>query len=94
VYDEEVPGGGAPNGAIVRIVNYDVLSLNINNITLYKTIIEENATLVVDNTTFHRLGIIEGTGTIKLVDLGSLPSGNYNEFLTCTGGKLEYSGTT
>jgi len=94
VYNEGVPGGGVPSGSVVNVVSDHVLTLNLNGVTLYKTNIEDGATLVVDNTTFHRLGIIEGTGTIRLVDLGSLPTGNYNEFLTCTGGKLEYSGTT
>jgi hypothetical protein len=92
VYDIEVLGGGAPNGAVVRIVDDHVLSLNINGITLYKTIIEDNATLEIDNTTFHRLGIVEGAGTIRLVNTGSLPSGSYNQFFTCSGGRLEYAG--
>ncbi len=92
-YDEEVPGGGVPNGAEVRIANNHVLSFNVPGVVFYKTIIDENATLEIEANSLHRLGIVEGTGTIRLVNSGNLPNGNYNDFLTCTGGKLEFAGT-
>lgn len=92
VYDQEVPGGGSPNGAIVNVVEDHELSLNVNGVTLYKTIINENATLIIDETGFHRLGIVEGTGTIRLVNTGNLPNGIYNDFLVCEGGKIEFAG--
>ncbi len=91
-YDNAVPGGGAPNGAVVRIVDNHKLTLNTNGVTLYKTIIEEGATLEVSGTTFHRLGIVEGAGTIRLLNTGLLPAGIYNEFFTCAGGRLQYAG--
>ncbi len=93
VYDKEVPGGGAPNGAVVHIQGYDELTFNLNGINFYKTIIDENAVLNIDETSMHRIGIVEGTGTIRVANTGSLPSGTYNNFFTCGGGKLEYGGT-
>jgi hypothetical protein len=92
VYDNAVPGGGSPSGAVVVIENGHELTLNIDGVNLYKTVINANAVLNIDATSFHRIGIVEGTGTIRLNNTGSLPSGIYNEFFSCFGGKLEYAG--
>ena len=92
-YVTEVPGGGAPSGAVVQIVDNHVLNFNASGISFYKTIIEENATLQISATSFHRLGIVEGTGTVRLISSGTLPTGIYNDFFTCSGGKIEYAGS-
>ena len=94
VYVETVPGGGAPNGAIVHVEGSNELIFNQNNISFYKTIIAPNATLTVDATTAHRLGLVSGTGTLRIKNTGVLPSGNYAEFFNCSGGTLEYLNTS
>lgn len=92
VYDSLVPGGGAPSGSDVYIEGNDVLEFIDNGINFYRTFITANATLKIEASSFHRLGKVTGTGTIHLVGTGSLPSGEYNSFFNCTGGKLIYEG--
>ena len=94
IYTPPVPGGGAPNGAIVNIVGSDILNFNVDGISFYQTNISTDATLEIDQTTFHRLGTVMGDGTIKLNGTGTLPSGVYNAFFTCTGGSLIFEGFT
>lgn len=96
-YDIDVPGGGAPSGAVVVIPNGFELSFDIDYVTLYKTNIQSGGTVTIDNTEFHRLGILEGTGDLKIVHDGagdpSMPAADYGTFFSCTGGGLEYAGT-
>lgn len=92
VYSPEVPGGGAPSGARVNIVGDHELTFDVNSISFYRTDIAENATLTIDGTSMHRLGMVTGTGTIKLRGTGNLPNGNYQSFFHCFGGKLIYEG--
>jgi hypothetical protein len=96
-YDEDVPGGGAPSGAVIIIPSGFTLDFNVDNVQLYKTEIRDGGTLQISNTEFHRLGIVEGIGTLKIVhnDPGnpSLPAGDYGTFFSCSGGGLEYAGT-
>lgn len=95
-YDIPVPGGGAPNGAVLIVNNNHTLNFNVDNVNLYRTEIRAGATLTVDGTIGHRLGTVSGQGTLRLVsNTGSivLPAGFYNEFFSCTGGGLEFSGT-
>lgn len=92
IYDVGVPGGGAPNGAVVNINANHKVVFNDDNITFYQTFIDSDAILEINATDFHRLGRVKGTGTIKLNGTGSLPSGNYQDFFTCEGGKIIYEG--
>lgn len=87
--------GVAPSGAVLRIPAGNSIVLNDDNIRLYKTIIEDGATLEVNNSTNHRLGILEGTGNLKITSDGinaNLPAFS-GDFLSCSGGGLEYAGT-
>ncbi len=97
-YDIAVPGGGAPSGAVVIIPNGFNLNFDIDNVTLYKTEIQNGGTLTIDDTEFHRLGIVEGIGDLKIVHNGagnpSMPAADYGTFFSCTGGGLEYAGTS
>ena len=97
-YDLLVPGGGAPSGAVVVIPNGYTLDFDIDNVELYKTEIQDGGILEVNDTEFHRLGIVEGIGTLKIVHNAagnpSLPAGDYGTFFSCTGGGLEYAGTS
>ncbi|MCA1764603.1 MAG: hypothetical protein LC664_16650, partial [Flavobacteriales bacterium] len=93
-YDEPVPGGGAPSGAIVTVSSGHELTFNIDGVNFYRTIIEENARLVIAGTVQHKLGKVSGEGTIVLQDLSVLPSGDYSDFFGCGGGKLEFWATS
>ncbi|MEQ9660272.1 T9SS type A sorting domain-containing protein, partial [Fulvivirga sp.] len=97
-YDVTTPlptDGVPPSGAVIRIPSGNTIVLNQNDIRLYRTIIEDGGILEIDNTSNHRLGILEGTGTMRIVSDGinaNLPAFS-GDFLTCTGGGLEYAGT-
>jgi len=95
-YTTNLPTDGVPpSGAVVEIPAGSTLQLPDNDIRLYKTIINDGATLEVINSTNHRLGILEGTGNLKITSDGinaTLPAFSGN-FLSCSGGGLEYAGT-
>ncbi len=90
-----IPSGG-PLGAIITVKAGDVLTLNNDEVRLFRTIIETGAVLEIDETTKHRLGTVSGAGTIKIVSNSSnanLPAGYYNNFFNCSGGELDYAGS-
>lgn len=89
-YDQPVPGGGAPSGALVRISSGHDLVFNIDGVNFYRTVIESGARLTIDETNLHRLGKVTGTGTIQVNGSGILPAGDYTDFFGCSGGKLEF----
>lgn len=94
-WSETIPSNG-PIGAQITVKSNHTLSLVNNNIRLFKTILEPGSVLEVPETIGHRLGIVEGTGTIRLIGNGNsvvLPAGYYADFFTCGGGSLEYAGT-
>ncbi|GAA5021578.1 hypothetical protein GCM10011506_02560 [Marivirga lumbricoides] len=94
---ETLPTDGvAPSGSILIVSTGTEVDFNVNNVRLYKTIIEDGGVLNVDQTDGHRLGILEGTGTLKITsntNNASLPAADYADFFSCTGGGLEYAGT-
>lgn len=98
VYDQPVPGGGAPVGAIVVISNGTQLNFNTDGARFYRT--EINGTLQVNSGTIgHRLGTVSGTGTLRLQVLAPetstvLPAAFYGDFFDCAGGTLELAGNT
>ncbi|WP_026210659.1 T9SS type A sorting domain-containing protein [Flexithrix dorotheae] len=94
-WNTAIPVDG-PLGAIITVKNGDVLRINNDNIRLLKTIIEDGGVLEIDGTIGHRLGTVEGTGTIRLVSNTTsavLPAGYFGDFFTCGGGGIEYDGT-
>jgi hypothetical protein len=88
-----VPVGG-PRGA-VAIVEHDVV-IPSNYILSYKTTIDSggvnNGIIRVNDTYGHRLGIVNGVGTLQTYR-GTLPAGVYDEFFSETGGTLDFAGT-
>ncbi|MEL6562520.1 MAG: hypothetical protein AAFQ94_30400, partial [Bacteroidota bacterium] len=85
--------GIGPVGAQITISNGDVITLDISNIRLFSTNIEEGGTLIVPaGVTNIRLGTVTGSGTIVLTDTELLPVGEFTDFLACDGGALEYNG--
>jgi len=93
--------GDVPTGAIITIKSGDEMLISSSNSRIYRTIIENGGTLAIDeNASNTRLGIVEGTGNIKLTSstpgmAPNLPAGYYADFLTsdCSGGGLEYAGS-
>lgn len=91
----ELTSGIGPVGAQITISNGDVITLDISNIRLFSTNIEEGGTLIVPaGVTNVRLGTVTGSGTIVLTDTELLPVGEFSDFLACDGGALEYNGST
>ena len=85
-----VPSNG-PRGA-VAIVEHEV-TIPSNYILNYKTTINPTGVLKVGTTFGHRLGIVEGKGTLQL-ERGNLPAGIYDDFFSRSGGTIEFTGTT
>ncbi len=87
--------GVGPVGAQITISSGDTLELDISNIRIYATVVEAGGVLYVPTgVNGIRLGIVSGSGTIVLEDNELLPTGEYSDFLTCSGGALQYSGTS
>ena len=84
----EIEGG--PRGAMVRINGPHTVYMPSNFQTSYTTTI--NGRLEVDSTFGHRLGEVDGTGTLY-TKRASLPAGYYEEFFSSAGGTLEYGGS-
>lgn len=84
-----VPAGG-PRGAIA-IVEHEV-TIPSNYIVSYKTQINVSGIVKVGTTFGHRLGIVEGTGTLQL-ERGNLPAGVYDDFFSRSGGTIEFTGS-
>lgn len=88
--------GVAPSGVILVVSSGNEIIFNVDDVKLYKTIIQDNATLTINETSRHRLGTVTGTGTLKVVsntESITFPAGDYLDFFGCSGGGLEYSGT-
>jgi hypothetical protein len=66
------------------------LIFNIPGVNFYRTIIEDGATIKIDETNLHRLGRVLGTGTIEIIGSNNLPAGDYTDFFGCGGGKLMF----
>ncbi len=82
------PPTGGPRGAIV-VVNNNV-SIPVDYISSYKTTINDQIT--IPGTEGHRLGNVDGSGTLYL-ETGGLPTADYTEFFVVNGGTVEFSGT-
>ncbi len=89
-----VTNGVGPLGARITVSSGDTVNLNVSNIRLYATVINSGGVIKVPSgITGVRLGIVSGSGTIILENNELLPTGEYNDFFTCSGGALVYTGT-
>ncbi len=77
-------------GSKVIVQNGHTITFDANSINVYQT--EISGKVKVNSTIKHNLGIVTGTGVIDM-NTGLLPGGSYDDFLTTTGGGIEYSGT-
>lgn len=84
-----VPSGG-PRGAIAIVV--DTVTIPSNYILNYKTTITIPGMVKVGSTFGHRLGIVDGTGTLQM-ERGNMPAGVYDDFFSRSGGTVEFTGT-
>lgn len=87
---DPAPAGG-PNGFIVIVSPGDSVYTNGNRRFAYRTTI--NGILDVRSTYGHNLGTVYGTGKLRL-EGPVLPAGRFTSFLNCSGGTLEFNGST
>jgi hypothetical protein len=85
-----VPASGPIGG---RVVINHTISTNGNRRNSYALNINETGRLNVGTTYGHNFNNVGGTGTLSL-DFNTLPAGDYNNFFSCTGGTMEYGGST
>lgn len=85
----QVPEGG-PRGAIVYI-KHEVIANN--NVNAYETHILNNGIVNVGNTFGHRLGVVDGKGTLYL-ETGEIPAGRYDGFFAADSGTIHFAGST
>ena len=83
-----------PNGNPVVIRSTDSIALNANSADASSVIV--NGVLDAENTTFHNIGQVSGTGKIKLLSTGSgmfvFPGGSFDAFFTNPASTLEFYG--
>ncbi|SDB81330.1 beta strand repeat-containing protein [Williamwhitmania taraxaci] len=80
---------GGPRGAIAKINAPHTVDVTTNNLAGYMT--EIFGTLKLYSTYGHRLGIVNGTGTIYL-EVGDIPAAVYDNFFSSAGGTLDFGG--
>lgn len=85
------PPSGGPRGAIV-VVRHDV-TIPVDYVVAYKTNLDgaSNGRLLIPGTEGHRLGIVDGTGTLY-VETAGVPAGEYSTFFAEGGGTIEFGG--
>lgn len=82
---------GGPRGAIAKINTGHTVDVTTNNRAGYMT--EIFGTLKLYSTFGHRLGILNGTGTLY-VEIGDIPAAVYDDFFSSAGGTIEFGGST
>ncbi len=90
VWDPTPPAGG-PKGA--RVLIKHTVTVPKNYIVSYTTTIDATGTLDVGTTFGHRLGVVSGTGLLRIAR-GELPAGDYDDFFAPDSGTVEFYGTT
>jgi hypothetical protein len=85
------PPSGGPRGAIV-VVMHDV-TIPVDYVVAYKTNLDgaSDGRLLIPGTEGHRLGIVDGTGTLY-VETAGVPAGEYSTFFAEGGGTIEFGG--
>lgn len=87
-------GGTVPsNGAIITIATGATLTMDTDNRRFLRTEIQSGATLDMSTSTGQSVGTVTGTGDIR-ISSASFPNGDYTSFFTCSGGGIQYEGST
>src|SRR5665647_2748311 len=81
---------GGPRGAIAKINAPHTVVVSTDYLAGYMT--EIYGILKLNSTVGHRLGIVNGNGTIYS-EIGDLPAAVYDNFFSSAGGTLEFGGT-
>lgn len=89
--DGGVPSANGPYGVKVVIRPQHTISTNGNRRTTYRMTI--NGRLEIGSTYGHNFSTILGSGTLAL-ESNTLPAGKYDDFISCSGGGVEYGGTS
>ncbi|MFA5647198.1 MAG: hypothetical protein WC951_02710 [Bacteroidales bacterium] len=82
---------GGPSGAIAKINATHIVDVTDNYLAGYMT--EVYGILKLYSTYGHRLGILNGTGTLYL-ERGDIPAAVYDEFFSSAGGTIEFGGSS
>jgi fibronectin-binding autotransporter adhesin len=77
------------DGDEIHILNGFTVRMNLSNRSLYSTEISGGGTLNMSTTTGQNLGIVTGTGLLRM-NGNNLPNGTYTDFVTSSGGTIEY----
>jgi hypothetical protein len=80
------------DGDVITILNGFTVTADISNINLYATTINGGGTLDMAATTGNSLGTVSGSGLLRVNGI-SLPTGTYTNFVSATGGTVEYYNT-
>ncbi len=78
---------GPPTGIPVVILPGSRMNITTNARTSFTSVV--NGLLVVGTTTGHNLGILSGTGTLRM-GTNTFPAGNFTAFVSSSGGTIEY----
>jgi len=89
--DGGFPSPNGPYGVKVVIRPGHTISTNGNRRTTYRMTI--NGRLEIGSTYGHNFSTVLGTGTLAM-ESNTLPAGKYDDFISCTGGGVEYGGTS
>lgn len=81
------------DGDEVVVLNGFTVTVDVNTITNGTTTIEGGGTLDIASTTGHNLGILYGSGLLR-INGTTLPSGTYTSFVSTSGGTIEYYNTS
>ncbi|MEK6480908.1 hypothetical protein WJR50_25425 [Catalinimonas sp. 4WD22] len=89
-----IPGSSTP----VIIGNNNTITVENSNTNAPSVEIQETGTLeLADATSGHNFGTVSGTGTLRIhtndTDATPFPAGSYTDFLSASGGTVEYSGS-
>ncbi len=86
--EEPVPSGG-PRGNIIEIMEGHTIIVPEDERIAYRSFID--GTLELGATQGHYLGVVDGTGAVKL-ETASVPVGRYDNFAASGKGTFEYTG--
>jgi fibronectin-binding autotransporter adhesin len=79
-------------GDEIVILNGITITNDVNTQVVSNTIINGGGTLDMSTTTGNNLGIVSGTGTLRINGV-ALPTGTYTSFVSTLGGTVEYYNT-
>jgi fibronectin-binding autotransporter adhesin len=75
----------------IHILNGYTVTVNLNNRTLRATQIHGGGVLDMSTSTNNNLGVVTGTGLLRVRNGGTLfPAGTYTDFVSTIGGTIEY----